>query len=82
MSSETVMIDILPVLIKAIASHNVGLSWMIKTMEQYYFSFDKCFSRWCTGGPWYNKTIFQNLHKPISEVFFLYAKTDVNWCVA
>ena len=35
--SETVTIDILPVFIKVVGFHNLGLSWMIETKDQYKF---------------------------------------------
>ena len=36
---ETVKIDILTVLIKAVVFHHVGLSWMIETKYQYISAF-------------------------------------------
>ena len=71
--SETVTIDILPVFIKAIVFHHVGLSWMIETRYQYDFSVDKYFPCWCTIGPRYNTTMCKNLYGPISEDFFVTA---------
>ena len=53
---ETVTIDFLPVFIKAILFHHVGLLWMIKTKAIYTLSM--------------GKTIYQNLHDSIFEELF------------
>ena len=44
---------------------------MIETKEQYKFSAEEHFIDWCTGGPWFNKTICQNLHSPMYEELFV-----------
>ena len=41
--SEIVMIDILPVFIKAVVFYHVGLSWMIETEQKYKFSVEENF---------------------------------------
>ena len=51
-------IDILPVFIKSVVFHHVGLSWMIETKDQYKFAVDDNFIELCTGGPWFNQTKF------------------------
>ena len=45
---ETVTIDILIVFIKDIVFHNVGLSWMILTKDQYEFDVEENCIEWCT----------------------------------
>ena len=45
---------ILPVFIKAIVLHHVGLSWMIATNDQHYFAMDEHYEEWCTGGLWFS----------------------------
>ena len=57
--------------IKSIVFHHVALSWMIKTREKFEFDFDEKNHHWCKGGPWYNTTIFYNLHGPDFEYFFV-----------
>ena len=52
--SETVTIEIIPVSIKAVVIHHVGLYWMMLTKEQYGFSVEENFIEWCKGGPWFN----------------------------
>ena len=69
--SETVTIYILQVFIKDIVFHHAGISWMIKTREQYDSAADEHFPCWCSGGSWYNTTIFPNLHGPIFEDFIV-----------
>ena len=54
----------------------VGLFWMIETKEQYKFTVDDRFIECCKGGPWFNQRIFQNLHGPIFEYFFVTARQD------
>ena len=71
--SETVTIDIFLVFIKAAVFHHVGLSWMILTKEKYEFYVEEPFIEWFTGGPWFNETIFRNLHVPIFEGLFVTA---------
>ena len=51
--------------------HHVGLSWMIATKEQYYFSVDKHHGELCAGGPCFNETVYQNLHGHLFEEFFV-----------
>ena len=75
--SETVTIDILLVFIKAVVFRYVGLSWVIITKKQYGFSVEEHFIEWCTGGPWFNETVFQNLHGPIFEEFFVTARQNI-----
>ena len=53
--SKTLTIDILPVFIKAILFHRVGLSWVIQTKNIYDFAVDEHFPCWCTTEPWYYK---------------------------
>ena len=72
MISETVSIYIVQFFIKASVFHHVGLSWMIQTNYQIYYSVHEPFPCWCTGGPWYNKTIVQ-LCWPFFEEFFVTA---------
>ena len=62
---------IIPVFIKSVLSHNFGLSCMIQTKEKFYFAVDENFPRWCKYEPWYNATIFHNLHVPVFEDFFV-----------
>ena len=71
------MRDIFPVFIKAVLFHRVGLSNIIQTKEKYYFSVDKRNLCWCTGVPWYNTTICQNLHGSIFEDFFVTLRQDI-----
>ena len=52
--SETVTIDILPIFIKAVVFHHVGLSWMILPKKHNKLSVEEQFIEWCTGGPWVN----------------------------
>ena len=49
---------------------------MIATREQYNFTAEKQYEEWCTGGPWFNKTIFQYLHGPLSEELSVTARED------
>ena len=79
---ETVMVQILPVFIKAFVLHHVGLSCMIETKEKYYFSIDDHYTIWFTGGIWFNQTIFKTYMGPYLRISStLHAKTDMNWCV-
>ena len=41
--------------------------------EKFHFSVDEQYGEWCTLGPWFNDTIFQNLHDPLYEEFFITA---------
>ena len=56
--------------------YNVGLSWIILTKKKYEFSVEEYYIEWCTGGPWFNETIFWNLHSPIFEDFSVTAYQD------
>ena len=47
--------------------HHVGISCMIAIKEEINFTLDKHFEEWCAGGPWFNETIFHNLHGPLFE---------------
>ena len=38
--------------------HHVGLLWKIETKEKYILAVEEHFIEWCTGGLWFNKTIF------------------------
>ena len=51
--------------IKTVVFNNVGLSFMILTKEKYEFTVEEHSIEGCTGGPWFNVTIFGNLHDPI-----------------
>ena len=41
-----------------------------------YFSVDKKYKNWCTGGLWFNETICQNIHGTLFEEFFVRARED------
>ena len=69
-SNMVVSKKILPVFIKSIVFHHVGLSLMIEMEEQYDSSVDEHNEEWCTGGPWFNEIFFQRLHGPLFEELF------------
>ena len=51
--------------------HHVGLLWTIETREKYKLSIEDHFIERCTVGPWFNQTMFRNLHGPIFEELFV-----------
>ena len=50
---------------------------MIETKEKTHYKVDEHFDKWCTGGPWFNETICQNLQGPLFEGFFVTAHEDI-----
>ena len=69
--SKTVSKYIIPVFIRAILFHRVGILWMIQTKEKIDFSDDENLSCWCKYGPWYNAIICNNLHGPLFGYLFI-----------
>ena len=47
---------------------------MVPTKEQYNFLVYEHNEEWCTGGPWFNEKICQNLHSPLFEELFVTAR--------
>ena len=60
--SKSVGKDIIPVFIKAVLFHNIGLSCLIQSKEQIYFYLEKTCPHWSKYGTWYNTTIHHSLH--------------------
>ena len=56
--------------------HHVGLWWLIETKDHCDFSFDEHCPCCCTGGPCYNTTICQKLHRHTFEDFFVTVRQD------
>ena len=56
--------------------HHVGLSLIITTEEEYHLAVDKSGKELCTGGPWFNDKVFQNLHGPLFEKLFVTVRQD------
>ena len=49
---------------------------MIETKGKYKFAADEHFIDRCTGVPWFNQTICQNLLESIFREFFITARQD------
>ena len=56
--------------------HHDDLSWTIQTKGKDNFAVDEHFTCWCTGGPWCNTIIFQNLHGTIFDYLFVNPRQD------
>ena len=42
-----------------------------------YFSVDEQYEECCTESPWFNQTIWQNIHVPLFEELFFIAHEDI-----
>ena len=73
--TETGTMELLLFFIKAVVFHNVYLSWIILTKDQYKFVVEEHLIEWCTGGPLFNDFLW-NLHGPKFEELFVTSCQD------
>ena len=56
--------------------HHAGMIWIIENHEDLKYDMEIKNSDWMTGGPWYNTSICNKLHKKLFEGFIINARTD------